>query len=585
MFTVEQVLSERYPALQRRHPVIRSTLAAFLRLLFHERRFRQFAASFPHLEGMAFVDKVLEHFDFSYSVRNNERERVPVSGALVVVANHPIGSLDGLALLSLLGGIRKDVRVVANDVLMAITPLRPLLMPVDAMQGRTARDNIRAIEAHLAGGGAIVIFPAGEVSRLSPRGVRDGRWRTGFLRMARRARADVLPVHVDGRNSMLFYSLSFLARPLSTLLLVHEMFRQSSNSVQLRIGHVVTPSQYTVPGKRDEWLAGRLRTHVYSLRRARARPLFPPAGKPVAHPENRQLLKLELRDAQVLGETRDGKRIALVRGSADSALMREIGRLREIAFRSVGEGTGERRDLDRFDPRYEHIVLWDDNDLEIVGAYRLARAAEQLAAHGNGALYSQTLFEFGNGMSDIWPRTLELGRSFVQPRYWGRRGLDYLWQGIGAYLRQHPELRFMLGPVSISNAYPTFAKELLVAFYAHYHPDPWHLAAARMPWTSGLRRLTDSPLDFSGEDYEADFQRLRAALAASGLQVPTLLKQYTEAVQVGGASFLAFNVDPDFGWCIDGLILLDLDRLKASHRARYLQGGRRDLPALRLVQG
>lgn len=584
MFTVEQVLSARYPALQRHHPVIRSTLAAFLRIVFHERHFRHFAESFPHLEGMAFVDKVLEHFDFSYSVRHNELERIPVSGALVVAANHPIGSLDGLALLSLLGGVRKDVKVVANDLLMAIDPLRPLLMPVDAMQGCTARENIRAIEAHLAAGGALVIFPAGEVSRLSPRGVRDGRWRTGFLRMARRARADVLPVHIDGRNSMLFYGLSFLARPLSTLLLAHEMFRQARNSVQLRIGHVVTPVQYTIPGKRDEWIAGRLRTHVYSLRRARMRPLFPPAGKPVAHPENRQVLKLELRDARILGETRDGKRIGLVQGSADSALMREIGRLREIAFRSVGEGTGERRDLDRFDPRYEHIVLWDDNDLEIVGAYRLAQAGEQLTRHGDGALYSQTLFEFGNGMNELWPRTLELGRSFVQPRYWGRRGLDYLWQGIGAYLLQNPQLRFMLGPVSISNAYPTFAKELIVAFYAHYYPDPWHLAAARMPWSSGLRRLTDSPLGFSGEDHDADFQRLRGALAANGLQVPTLLKQYTEAVQVGGASFLAFNVDPDFGWCIDGLILLDLDRLKASHRARYLKCEQREPRALRLVR-
>ena len=569
MFTVEDVVCARYPGFARQHRWLRSPVLAILRLLFHESRFRQFAQDYPHLRGVDFVDQVLEYFDFSYAVRSNERERIPAAGPLLIVANHPIGSLDGLALLRLVSEIRPDVKAVANELLMAIEPLHPLLLPVDAMNGRTARDNIRRIEAHLGGGGALVICPAGEVSRLSPRGVRDGNWRSGFLRMARRARADIVPVLVDGRNSAFFYSVSMLAKPLSTLLLIREMFRHANNSVAVRIGHAVSPAQYQGAASDDERLAARFRNQVYALSKPQRKPLFPPAAKAIAHPESRQLLRLEMRGAEALGATRDGKHIGLCRHETGSVLLREIGRLREIAFRAVGEGSGERRDMDRFDPHYEHIVLWDDNDLEIVGAYRLAHAGRTIAARGGAGLYTQSLFEFTPAMEAIWPEAVELGRSFVQPRYWGRRGLDYLWYGIGAYLRTRPGTRYLFGPVSISANYPPFARELLVSFYRHYFPAPEPLARARRPFRAPALLAPGS--GFCGDDYEADFALLRATLQASGLQVPMLFKQYTDAVTAGGAAFLDFGIDPDFGNCVDGLILVDLWRLRESHRARYLE--------------
>lgn len=481
MFTVEELIDRRWPDFGRRHRWLRTPLLAVLRLLFHESRFRQFGEQYPHLDGIDFVDKALEYFDFSYTVRSDERERIPATGPVVIVANHPIGSLDGLALLRLVSEVRPDVKAVANELLMAIAPLHPLLLPVDALQGRTARENLRRIEAHLGDGGALVIFPAGEVSRLGARGVRDGAWRSGFLRMARRANADIVPVYVDGRNSAFFYAVSLLARPLSTLLLIREMFRQARNSVGIRIGRAIPPACQRGLDADDTRLAKRFRGEVYALARPQARSLFPPAPEAIAHPENRQLLRRELRATTALGETRDGKRIALCRDARGTAVLREIGRLREIAFRAVGEGSGARRDIDRFDPHYEHIVLWDDHDLEVVGAYRLVHAGHALARHGPGALYTGTLFEFGPAMDALWPQACELGRSFVQPRYWGRRGLDYLWYGIGAWLGTQPEVRWLFGPVSISNSYPAFARELLVGFYRHYFPPAAPLARARRP--------------------------------------------------------------------------------------------------------
>jgi putative hemolysin len=517
-----------------------------------------------------FIEKVLEYFDFSYAVRSNERARIPDQGPVVIIANHPIGSLDGLALLRLVSEVRSDVKVVANELLMAIEPLHPLLLPVDNMGGQTARQAIRGIERHLRDGGALIIFPAGEVSRLSPAGVRDGRWHPSFLRFAKRAKATILPVYVDGRNSVLFYSLSMLAKPLSTLLLIREMFKQARNHVSIRIGRPVAPDRYLDLIANEKKLIKRFKKQVYQLNRARQKDLFAPGADVIAHPENRQLLRQEMRQCQLLGATRDGKKIYLYEYQADSVIMRELGRLREFTFRAVGEGTGQRRDTDRYDRWYQHILLWDDEDLELVGAYRLARAGAVLDQHGPDGLYSGSLFHFDGPLLDLLPETVELGRSFIQPRYWGLRGLDYLWYGIGAYLRRHPEVRYLMGPVSISNNTPPLVRDLLVCFYRHYFPAGEFAVRGRLPYEARHRDLREFEFGFSGDDYTADFGRLRAALQASGLQVPTLYKQYTESVEPGGARFLEFNVDPDFGHCVDGLILVDLARLRTSHRRRYL---------------
>ena len=184
MICVDTVINEKFPGLGARHPRIRKTLALLFKYLFYEAEFKQFERDYPYLIGVDFVDKALEYFDFDYSVKAWERERIPVSGRVVIVANHPIGSLDGLALLKLISDVRPDVKVVANELLYSLKPLRPLLLPVDNMNGNTPKQNLKNIERHLEGDGALIIFPAGEVSRLRATGVKDSRWRTGFLRFA-----------------------------------------------------------------------------------------------------------------------------------------------------------------------------------------------------------------------------------------------------------------------------------------------------------------------------------------------------------------------------------------------------------------
>jgi len=568
MLNVDHLLQSRYPNFWYKRPQVARSVSKALRLLFHEKEFQQFEKEYAHLQGCDFVDEALEYFQFSFSVRENERERIPVSGPVVIVANHPIGSLDGLALLQLFGSVRPDTRVVANDILETIQPLRPLLFPVNNMNGETRQENLRKITRHVRDDrGALIIFPAGEVSRFGPKGIKDSKWKPGFLRIAATCNAPVLPVFVDGRNSAFFYALSFLARPVSTLWLVREMFKQARHCVDIRIGHPVGYGGYGGIGINQRQKAQLFKRHVYQIGRGKAGLL--PMETAIAHPENRARLREEIRNCQLLGTTGDGKKIYLFANRADSSIMREIGRLRELSFRAVGEGSGRRRDVDRYDQYYQHLLLWDEQELEIAGGYRFCDASND-AAVGSDALYSTTLFGFTEAMQPYLEQGLELGRSFVQPKYWGKRSLDYLWYGIGAVLRSNPKYRYLFGPVSLSAALPIPAVEMLVHFYQTHFPPAAKLVEARLPFAIGMDRLQQLQQMFPGQDYNDEFACLKQALTHMNVGIPTLYKQYAELCETGGIQYAGSNIDPAFANCVDSFIIVDSHRIKAVKRARYI---------------
>lgn len=568
MIFVDELLQKRFPGLSKT-PWLSTPLSFVLRRLLHEREFHDFAARYPHLTSQDFVEQVLDYFSFSYSVRDTERERIPSEGRVIIIANHPIGSLDGLVLIKLVSEIRPDVKVVSNDLLMAVKPLHDLLLPVNNMGGVTARENLRNIHRHLTSEGALIIFPAGEVSRLRPQGVRDTKWQDGFLRIANRTVSPIVPVHLDGKNSPIFYSLSMVWKPMSTALLVTEMFRQRERHLPVRIGELIPCESWQATGLSSKQTVKLFRKHLYRIAR-RGEPVFR-TQHAIALPENRRELSKCLHESsERLGETGDGKVIYLYRHQSYSPVLRELGRLREISFRAVGEGTNQRRDVDVYDSYYLHLILWDADKLEIAGAYRLGDA-RSLCDSAPG-LYTTTLFEYSSAMRPYFERGLELGRGFVQPKYWGKRSLDYLWYGIGAFLQRYPEYRYLFGPVSISGSLPLAARTVLVDFYRLYFPPLEHLASAHNPFVASQSDNALSPsLLFCGTDYHADFRVLKRLLADIGATVPTLYKQYSELCEPGGVQFLAFGVDPVFNNCIDGLILVDASRLREHRRQRYLE--------------
>lgn len=570
MISVERIFHERFPRLAEGRPrELARPVVELLRRVACEERINAFLAETKGLVGFAFVERAIELLQLRYSVANTDRENIPVEGRVVIVANHPLGALDALALIHLVGSVRRDVKVLANDLLLQFTQLKPLLLPLPVFGGGSAHGGARAAYRALENDEALIVFPAGEVSRMRAAGVRDATWSPGFVRLALKTGAPVVPVHIAAQNSPVFYGVSMLAKPLSSLLLPREMFGAARARIELQVGENVPAAALTQSTQQPQRIAQQMRTHVYRL--PRRRPTVFPTSTAIAHPEPALAVRRALREAERLGETRDGKQILLLDAHADNPALREIGRLRELAFRRVGEGTGARRDLDRYDLHYRHIVLWDEQALTIAGAYRLGEAGPILRERGPAGLYSASLFDYAPAANEFLDGAVELGRSFVQPAYWGSRSLDYLWQGIGAYLRCRP-VRHLIGPVSLSAALPLAAREWIVHYHRHYFGDPERLAVARNPFVVSAQVEAEASAAWSGRTQAEALAHLRARLDGMGAQLPVLYKQYADVCEPDGVRFLAFGVDPAFGGCVDGLVRLDLTRLRPAKRSRYLGG-------------
>jgi len=568
MFSVDNLIEQNLPQVNGK-PWLEKPVKTILKNILHEQAFHDFEQAYPHLTGLEFVEQVLTHFNVSYSVRDSERENIPATGRAVIIANHPIGSLDGLALIKMVCDIRPDVKVVVNSLLMHVEPLQPMLLPVNNMGGKTPKENLKAVHQHLETDGAIIVFPAGEVSRLRPNGVKDTKWKGGFLKFAKAAKAPIIPVYIKAKNSAAFYGVSMMYKPASTLLLVNEMFKQQQKDFPMRIGRQIPFESYKGDQFDIKTKVKLFKRHLYRLPTNRAE-IFKTQSA-IAPTENRKTLKTAIKACEYLGKTQDNKLIYLHRAVENDVVLREVGVLREFAFRMVGEGSNLRRDIDKYDQHYLHLILWDDEELEIVGAYRLADTAQIIKEQGVNDLYSYSLFEYSDQMMPYLAQGLELGRSFVQPKYWGKRSLDYLWFGIGAFLQKYPHYRYLFGPVTMSNSLPQAAKELLVYFYKLYFGASRDIAPSRTPFILNEPALNQLKVQFSGDDYKADFTLLKHQLANMGASIPTLYKQYSELTDDNGVQFIDFGIDKDFNDCIDGLVLVDITKLKEKKRKRYLE--------------
>lgn len=562
MFSLDSVLDDLWPQ-ERPAPWQKS----LLKRLFHEEEFQQFAATHRHLKGLDMVEQVLEHLDIICTIPAHDLEQIPEHGPLVIIANHPTGTLDGLALMYAVSRVRRDVKVVTNRLLSHLEPLSSLFIPVDNMGGKTAKSSLMHMEQHLQNAGVLIFFPAGEVSRPTRTGIRDKKWHSGFIKLANKLRAPLLPMHIQAHNSLLFYASTLVSPTLSMLLLMQQMFRRQHSRLPIKIGQQIAWSHWFSATLSPREMAEQCRQHV--MRLGKGLPGTFKTQCAIARPEDRATLKRELMRAECLGTTSDGKSIYLWQrnGQEDAPILRELGRLREISFRAVDEGSGKRRDTDSYDDDYLHLILWDNDDLEIVGAYRFMPTAKQVENRGLGGLYSFSLFQYDDKMEDVLEHGIELGRSFIQPRYWGRRGLDYLWSGIGAYLARYPQYRYLFGPVSISGGLPPAARDLLVAFYRLWFPANHPLAVSRQPYPASL---PDVLAQFDGKEYVDDLTKLKSLLGNLGCGIPPLYKQYSELCEPGGVQFIDFGSDPAFNNCVDGLVLVDLCYLKANRYQRYI---------------
>lgn len=522
--------------------------------------------------AVPFCSRALRELEIAVEVDAPAPHRIPERGPMVVVANHPFGAVDGLAVLDVLSRVRPDVRVLANHLLAVIPDLRGQVLAVDAFGGAGAkRRNVAALREALAwlrAGGCLCVFPAGEVAhtQVGDRIV-DSPWRETAGELALRSDAAVLPVFFEGHNSRVFRSAGRIHPLLRTALLPREMWARRGSRVRLRVGELLSAArlaEWPTPAARTAWL----RAHVDALAsRASTEAVAVRGDVSAIAADVAALAGTELAESGSLA-------VYCARASELPYVLPEIGRLRELTFRAVGEGTGRSRDLDAFDRRYLHLFVWDRSRHEVAGAYRLCPtegASGPDAAH----LYTQTLFDYDYALLDRLGPALELGRSFVALDY----QRDYsplllLWKGIGRFVARSPRYRHLFGAVSISDRYSTTTRELLVAFLNATRRDSVlaPLVRAKHPFAVG------EPIAATTLSHGTTIDDLSSAvrrLEADGKDIPVLLRQYLRL----NAKLLAFSVDAAFGGALDGLMVVDLTTVEPSLLGRYM--GRSEATAFR----
>lgn len=535
-----------------------------------------------------FLDRVLDVMNIETKVSESDLQRIPKNGSLVVVANHPFGGIEGIILGALLRSVRPDVKLMANFLLKAIPDLHDSLIFVDPFdRDESAKINLKPIKESirwLKEGGVLGVFPAGEVSHIDLRrgGIRDPEWSPTIARLIRLTESPALPVFFRGSNSLIFQILGMVHPRLRTGMLPRELLNKRNKTIEVRIGNLI-PFKRLSEFDDDKAMMDYLRMRTYHLRRRKEEPkpifrkaIFPirmvkPEQVEVAPPVDSALLKTDiakLPPSQLLVESGDFQ-VFFAEAEQIPNILREIGRLRELTFRGVGEGTGQAIDLDRFDDYYIHVFVWNKSKSEIVGAYRLGKSDEIVRRLGIKGLYTSTLFRYRKQLLQKIGPALEMGRSFVRPEYQKNFSpLMLLWKGIALYIADHPQYKILFGPVSVNNDYQSSSRQLLISFLKmnNFEPELAKLVKARKPpltnpfhaWQLRRQQAVVNDLD--------EIDALISDLETDLKGVPILLRQY---LRLGGR-LLGFNIDPSFGYCLDGLILVDLTETDQSLLVKYM---------------
>lgn len=536
--------------------------------------------------SLPFTDRALKALGIGYTFSPDDLAKIPATGPVVVVANHPFGGVEGIVLLSLLRRIRPDVRAMANIILSQIPEIRDQFFFVDPFGTRSAaHSNIRPLKeclAWLKSGGLLIVFPSGEVASYDFKAgrVRDPVWSPSVAALVRKTEATTVPMFFAGRNSTAFSVAGIIHPRLRTLLLARQLINKRGRRLLVRIGLPLPWKELEPQITDDEHLIRylRFRSHILDERATRRqRKLFMPRVSralpqdPIVPPEPVERHEKEIASLpadQCLVESGE-MQVYIAAAKQIPSIMREIGRLREITFRAVGEGTGEEIDMDEFDDYYNHLFIWHKTRQEVIGSYRLGLTDKIMAERGVKGLYTRTLFKFDERLMDKLPPAIELGRSFIRPEHQkAYSSLFLLWKGLSAFVGRNPRYRILFGPVSITNEYREASRAMIIECMRKtcMAKDLTKLVTPRIPPKPPRRAewcMPEYAMFFDDIDRMAQFV---SEIEPDHKDIPVLLRQYLKL----GGKLLAFNLDPEFSSVVDGLIMVDLLQSSSKALRRYM---------------
>ena len=528
---------------------------------------------------LAFLNGVLDDCNIEFQIPEEDLKRIPKDGAFITVSNHPLGGIDGVLLLKLLIEKRADYKIIANFLLHRIEPLKPYIMPVNPFENRKdAKSSVAGIKSallHLKEGKPLGIFPAGEVSTYKDGKLKvDKPWEEGAVRLIKKAQVPVIPIYFHAKNSSLFYFLSKISDTLRTAKLPSEVISQDGKVIKVRIGKPISvadqkeykdiPSFYEFIRKKTYMLANPFEK-ANKLISTESIKIKKPAKKIAAQKNKDSFIKeinnLRDRDCRLL----ESKNYEVFFANAKEIpnVLHEIGRLREITFRGVGEGTNKALDLDKYDKYYYHLILWDNQAQCLAGAYRMGLGKEIYKKHGINGFYIQTLFRIEPELHQMMENTIEMGRAFIIDEYQQKpMPLFLLWKGIVHVTLRYPEYKYLMGGVSISNQFSDFSKSLMIEFMKSHYYDPY-IAQYIYPKKEYKVKLKGDDKDFVFDASKADmqkFDKIIDEIEPGALRIPVLIKKYVKQ----NARLVAFNVDPKFNNAVDGLMYIKVADIPES---------------------
>jgi putative hemolysin len=534
-----------------------------------------------HLSKLEFLDSILGEFQIKFEIPEEDLKRLPKEGAYITISNHPLGGIDGILLLKLMLEQRSDFKIIANFLLHRIEPLKPYIMPVNPFEDRKdVKSSITGFKnaiLHLREGHPLGVFPAGEVSTY-----RDGKlvvdkpWEEAAMKLIKKAEVPVVPIYFHAKNSRLFYRLSKISDTLRTAKLPSELLTQKRRVIKVRVGRPISvkdQGEYDNLKDFSEFL--RRKTYILSntfedrpkiLDNLQSSLKAPKLPKRIVTPVDSEAMIAEVDNLREIGSRlliSKNYEVFLAAPKDIPNILREIGRLREITFREVGEGTNEAIDLDTFDTYYHHMFLWDNDKNIIAGAYRMGLGAQIFERYGIDGFYLQDLFRFEPELYKMMSQSIEMGRAFIVKEYQQKpMPLFLLWKGIVHTTLRYPEHKYLIGGVSISNQFSNFSKSLMIEFMKSHYYDPYVAQYVR-PKKEFKVKLKDADKDFVFDSTEADlnkFDKIIDEVEPGALRLPVLLKKYIKQ----NAKLVAFNVDPLFNNSVDGLMYIKIADLPES---------------------